>query len=244
MGRIIVITSGKGGVGKSTASVGIATALCTGGKKVLLIDFDEGLRCLDMLLNVSDKLVFDMSDVVNNGVDFAESLLPSPYIDNLFLLAASNRRESVNKQRLVSLIISVANDFDYVIIDSPAGTDMQLNSLLPNTTEFYVVCNTDPVCLRDAVQMSLLLSEISVWDAKLIINRFDYKLAKKQGFSVDDLIDNSGIKLAGVVPEDFKVQEILGQGTALIYGKASKAFYRISARIDGGHYPLPSLKKL
>ena len=244
MGKIIVITSGKGGVGKSTASVGIATALCTGGKKVLLIDTDEGLRCLDMLLNVSNRLVFDMSDVINGGADFTESLLKVPGISNLYLLAASNRRESVSKAKLADLIIKSSNEFDYVIVDSPAGTDMKLNSCLPNTTEFFVVCNTDPVCLRDAVQMSLLLSEISIWDAKLIINRFDYKLAKKQNFCVDSLIDTSGIMLSGIVPEDIMVQEILGQGKPFVFGNASRAFYRIAARIDGDFIPLPNLKKL
>lgn len=243
MGEIKVITSGKGGVGKSTVAVGLAVALCTNGKSVLLVDADEGLRCLDILLGVSDKLVFDSSDILS-GTPFNESISTIDGFDNLFLLAAPMRKNSLKLDRFAELIISSAAKYDFVIVDSPAGSDTSLYSLLPDDTEYLLVCNLDSVSQRDASVMSRLLYENSNKNTKLLINRFVYSYARADRVNIDELADDVGLQFIGVIPEDLTLHKSLNCGKPPVYGRAVKAFYRIAARLCRTAVPLPELKKL
>lgn len=243
MGEIKVITSGKGGVGKSTVAVGLAVALCTNGKSVLLVDADEGLRCLDVLLGVSDKLVFDSSDILS-GTPFNESISSVDGFEGLFLLAAPMKRNTLELDRFSELIVSSASKYDFVIVDSPAGSDISLYSHLPEDTEYLLVCNLDAVSQRDASVMSRLLYENSNKNTKLLINRFVYSYAKSDKINIDGIADDVGLQFIGIVPEDIVLHRSLNAGQPPVYGRAVKAFYRIASRICGNMLPLPKLKKL
>lgn len=242
MGKITVILSGKGGVGKSTVSVGLASSFCTEGKKVLLIDADEGLRCLDLLLNVSDRLVFDSYDVSVDGSDIGAAVTKVDMADNLYLLAAPAKRGLIDKKRFADIIISLTDSFDELIIDSPAGTDMELYTYLPNSARYIIVANTDIISARAAVEISNLLDGIGVSDSMLIINRFEAKKARSDKFNFDTIADETGIRLIGAVPEDDEVRAALNEKRILAFGRASAAFFRITARLAGRNVPFPPIK--
>ncbi len=242
MGKITVILSGKGGVGKSTVSVGIASSFCTEGKKVLLIDADEGLRCLDLVLNVSDRLVFDSYDVSVDGSDVGAAITRVEMAEGLYLLAAPAKRGLINKKKFADIIVSLIDSFDELIIDSPAGTDMELYTYLPKTARYVIVTNTDIISSRAAVEISNLLDEIGISNSLLLVNRFDARKAKFDGFNFDTIADETGIRFIGAVPEDFEVRAALNQKRILTFGRASTAFFRITARLSGRNVPFPPIK--
>ncbi len=242
MGKITVILSGKGGVGKSTVSVGLASSFCTEGKKVLLVDADEGLRCLDLMLNVSDRLVFDSYDVSVDSSDIGAAVTKVDMAEGLYLLAAPAKRGLIDKKRFADIIISLADSFDELIVDSPAGTDMELYTYLPDSARYIIVANTDVVSSRAAVEISNLLDEIDVGDSMLIINRFEVKKAKSDKFNFDTIADETGIRLIGAVPEDAEVRNALNEKRVLTFGRAAAAFFRITARLAGRNVPFPPIK--
>ena len=168
MGLVIATCSGKGGVGKSTVSVNTAIALQNEGKSVLLIDMDAGMRCLDLLLGVNEKLVFDLSDVLA-GKSLEECILRIDGYRELYLLAAPATKDEIDTEKWKELISLVSDNFDAVIIDFPAGNDVSLLSALPYDAQIVCVANPDAVSVRDASFMGNLLSKQDK-KARLIIN--------------------------------------------------------------------------
>ena len=242
MGRIFATTSGKGGVGKSSVSVGLAFAFCRTGKKVLLVDMDEGLRCLDILLGVDSSAVLDLCDVLNgaNPQDAAYRCNE----ENLELITAPAKFGSVDGEKFSEFVRKTEPFYDVIIFDFPAGIDLKLYACLPPKTVFLTVAVPDPVSVRDAAAISGKLKEMSL-KSRLIINRFDYKKCLKyKTKNIDEIIDNSRLRLLGLVPESDEILMLSLNHRIKKRGKTARAFYRISQRLFGNAIPLPKLKKI
>lgn len=243
MGKIFAVTSGKGGVGKSTVSVGLALALSQSGKKVLLVDMDEGLRCLDVMLGIDEQVVFDLSDILG-GKEFADGTYFSEKMPNLHLVPAPTQTGLIDSLSFTAFAEKVEKFYDIVIFDFPAGIDFSLYTCLPKKSLFLTVAFPDPVTIRDAAVVSQKLEEIGA-QSRLIINRFDYKLTKHKVFSnVDDIIDKSGLRLLGIVPSDTELALLSVNHKLIKSGRAMSAFGRIAKRLDGENVLLPKLKKI
>lgn len=241
MKRILAVTSGKGGVGKSTCAVGIAVALCKSGKKVLLIDLDAGLRCLDIMTGADDRLVFDLFDVLN-GKPLEDAVLKSNLTDGLFVLAAPSECCTFDGTALCNMLLS-AKEYDYIILDFPAGVSFPFCEKICDITDFIVVTTADRIGMRDSFAMASALGKFGCV-CRLVINKFDRRLIKKGIFGgIDDMIDCSGCRLLGVVPFDRRAA-MQKQGKFYKKGKTVKAFERIAKRIYGYEVRLPKIKKI
>ena len=243
MGKVFGITSGKGGVGKSTVSVGLALAFADLGEKVLLVDMDEGLRCLDLMLNVDKTAVFDLSDVLS-GTDLNDAIYPSPLNENISLIPAPSRVGLVDAFELAKLAERVKDMFDTVIFDFPAGIDFTFYGSLPNGTLYITVAVPDPVSVRDAAAVSMRLTEMEL-ASRLIINRFRHSSSRKyKAKNIDEIIDNSSIRLLGLIPESEDLQMFSLCHRLSRRSRAFKAFRRIAQRLKGENVLLPKLKKI
>lgn len=242
MGRLIAVTSGKGGAGKSSVSVHLATALAKLSERVLIVDLDAGMRCLDIMLGVSDRLLFDLSDVLDKNKSVQEAVIS---LGNLDFLPAPLRGK-INPTEFSGFILEVLEDYDFVILDFPAGTVDELYTALPRYCEALVVCNADAVSLRDAAIMGADLSELNFMSVRLILNRVSFKnMQKGITANIDEVIDTSGIRLVGVVPQSMDIYMSCCSGQPL--GKrtrAAKAFERIAKRVMGYDIPLMPYKKI
>lgn len=242
MGKLLVVTSGKGGTGKSTVAAGISIALCGLGKKVLLIDMDQGLRCLDIILGVADTTVFDLSDVINGRRPVQEAVVKPKEIEGLALLPAPLYAGNIDKDMFNGFIAETLPGFDYIILDGPAGID---GSWFPPGSQALVVVNPDPVSIRDASFVNLMLEETGINPRMMVLNKFIYRYIKKGLYkNIDNIIDQTGLRLAAVVPHDQQVIVAAAKGMPLLKGKAASAFLRLANRLEGNVVPLPNLKKL
>ena len=243
MGNVYAVTSGKGGVGKSTVSVGLANAFASLDKKVLLVDMDEGLRCLDVMLGIDESVVFDLSDILS-GKELVDALYPTPYQPNLHLIPAPTELGSIDAEQFEAFASLVRNHFDIVIFDFPAGIDFSLYTKLPKDTLFLTVALPDPVTLRDAAVVSQKLDEIEA-PSRLILNSFNYKLTKQRVYkNIDDIIDSSGLQLLGIVPRQAELNLLSINHKLKPRGNSMKAFMRIAKRLLGENVLLPRLKKI
>ncbi len=241
MGKVFAITSGKGGVGKSTVSAGLSLALSSLGKKVLVVDMDEGLRCLDLMLGIDNDIVLDLSDILG-GRDIDDATYKVN--ENLYLVPAPLKTGLIDAFSLTTFAKQTADIYDVVIFDFPAGIDFSLYSSLPKDTLFLTVAFPDSVTIRDAAVVSGLLAEKG-FKSRLILNRFDYKLSKRKYYkSIDAIIDESQLQLIGIVPLSEKLQLLsVGQGLKP-KDKSMKALIRISKRLMDEHILLPKIKKI
>ncbi len=243
MGEIFALTSGKGGVGKSTISVGLANAFTAKNKSVLLVDMDEGLRCLDIMLGIDDSVVFDLSDILL-GRDFSDCIYRSSENPNIHLIPAPHSLGLIDTFSFSEFVKKVEKAYDIIIFDFPAGIEFSLYSSLPKTTLFLTVASPDPITVRDAAVVSKKLEEIGA-KSRLIINNFDYSLTKKKLFkNVDDIIDKSNLRLLGIVPKTKELSLLSIKHKLKPKSSSMKAFERISGRLSGETILLPALKKI
>lgn len=243
MGKVFAVTSGKGGVGKSTVAVGLALALNKQGKKVLLVDMDEGLRCLDLMLGVDASAVFDLSDILM-GKEISDAVYAVKSHKGLFLIPAPAKLGLIDAYSFTKFASQVAGMYDVVIFDFPAGIDFSLYSCLPKQALFLTVAAPDPVTVRDAATVSRMLSEIGC-NSKLIINRFEYRLSRNKVFkNIDEIIDSSGLQLIGIVPKSEALAVFSVKHTLKPKENAANAFLRIAKRLGGENVPLPRPRKI
>jgi len=240
MGKIIATTSGKGGVGKSTTAIGLAAAFCHLGNKVLLVDLDRGLGCLDLMLGIDDVAIMNLDDALK-GTAIGDVSYACK-IPNLFLVAAG--QAVVEKSAFKAFAKNVSSLFDVVIFDFPAGLDFELYSLLPASTLFLTVAVPDAVCIRDAAAVSFRLYELGL-KSRLIINRFSLKGVKQSSQkSIDGIIDAAGLRLLGLIPESKELNRLSSKHTIKKSSKGMEALLRIAARLSDEEIPLPKLKKI
>lgn len=243
MGKIYAVLSGKGGTGKSTVSIGLGLSYAQSGKRVLLIDLDEGLRCLDLMAGVSGQVVFDLADLLS-GRPLEDATYPTALCENLFLIPAPQKSGSIDPEKLGKLLKEVETLYDVVILDFSAGLNQKLLPALPADTRCFAVCNPDPVSVRNAATMASHLNGFS-YPAFLILNRFAYWNFRECGFkTLDDIIDSGGLRLLGVVPLDMDLAQLSTRHKLSKKSKALCAFDRMTARLEGQNVPLPKPKKI
>lgn len=243
MGRIFATISGKGGTGKSTFSVGVATALSDYGQKVLVIDLDSGLRCLDILFGVEKDIVFDLGDVFE-GNEVSDSVYDIPALKGVQLIPAPQNAADFSAGNFCALLQGLSESYDVILLDFPAGIDTKLVSALSKQAEFITVCTPDPVSVRDAAAVCLLLENVGA-SARLVINRFDLECVKSGDcVNIDDAIDGTGMRLIGIVPQDNSLALLGMRNKIPKRSGASKAFHRIAQRMLGREVKLPKPRKI
>ncbi len=242
MSEVIVVSSGKGGTGKSTISVCLGNSFAKMGRKVLLIDCDAGMRGLDIMLGVSKSLVFDIADVVSGNCKTEHIIYPCPYIENLFLIPApQNVEDEISSGILKQFINSIKKDYDVIIIDCPAGVGKSFEIAVAPATKCLVVANAEPTSVRGCQRVKSRLLEIGKSDIKLIINRFNKKSFKELNayYDLDEVIDATGIQLLGLVTENKAVVSAIQKGTSYDCKCVTiKAIDNIAKRLEGQNIPL------
>ncbi len=243
MGNVFAVTSGKGGVGKSTVSIGIAAAFCALGKRVLLVDMDEGLRCLDLMLGMDKEAVFDLGDVLS-GKELESAVYANPLIDGLFLIPAPAKVGMIDTYTFKEFACNTVRGYDIVIFDFPAGIDLSLYGCLPEDTLFLTVAVPDPVSVRDAAAVSAAIAEKNL-SARLVINRFVYSQCRRyKSKNIDGIIDTASLRLIGIVPEAEELAMLSMTHRVSRKGRAASAFMRIARRLMGEQVLLPKPKKI
>ena len=242
MGESIAFLSGKGGTGKTSVCAGIATSLAKEGKTVLCIDCDIGLRNLDISLGLSEEPVLNFLDIAH-GHYLLEQLQSHPRFPTLWFLTApvNIQADEISEEAFASLIQSAKGLFDYVLMDAPAGVDAGFRLTALNADRIFVVTNSDPASIRDASRIGQLLELMGRVNVRLIVNRINPKLIDALSRNVDDIMDEAGLPLIGVVPEDSSVLLAASNRIPiLMYTRrgASAAFRRITRRIQGKSTPI------
>lgn len=243
-GRVITITSGKGGVGKTTTTANIGAALAAQGKSVVLIDADIGLRNLDIVLGLENRIVYDLVDVVEGTCRIRQAMIRDKRLPNLHLIPAAQTREkeSVAPHQMVALCDELRKQFDYTVIDSPAGIEQGFRNSIAGADEVIVVTNPEVSSVRDADRIIGLVEAAEIPMPRLILNRVDASLVKRgEMMSLEDVTDILAIPVIGVVPMDEAIVMSTNRGepAALDYNsRAGEAFREIALRITGQDIPL------
>ncbi|MFB9761184.1 MULTISPECIES: septum site-determining protein MinD [Bacillaceae] len=250
MGEAIVITSGKGGVGKTTSSANLGTALALSGKKVCLVDTDIGLRNLDVVMGLENRIVFDLVDVVEGRCRLPQALIKDKRFEELYLLPAAQTsdKSAVTPEQMIDIIRQLRQDFDYVLIDCPAGIEQGFKNAVAGADKAIVVTTPEVSSMRDADRIiGLLEKNEEIEPPKLIINRVRSHMLKNQEMlDVDEIVRTLSIELIGIVEDDEEVIKATNKGepVALIpNGKASIAYRNIARRLLGESVPLQSLEQ-
>ncbi|HHV98280.1 MAG TPA: septum site-determining protein MinD [Clostridiaceae bacterium] len=248
MSEVIVITSGKGGVGKTTSTANIGTGLALMGKKVVLVDTDIGLRNLDVVLGLENRIVYDLVDVVEGFCRVKQALIKDKRYDGLYLLPAAQTREktAVNPKQMIKLCDELREEFDYIIIDCPAGIEQGFKNAIAGADKAIVITTPEVSAVRDADRIIGLLESNELSNPKLIINRVRMDMVKRGDMmSIDDIIDILAIDLIGVVPDDEKIVVSTNRGEPAVTDNkslAGQAYRNITRRILGEQVPIMDLQ--
>jgi len=243
MGEVIVITSGKGGVGKTTTTANIGTGLALAGQKVVLIDTDIGLRNLDVVMGLENRIVYDLVDVVEGFCRVKQALIKDKRFEGLYLLPAAQTRDktAVSPQQMMKLCEELKEEFDYIIIDCPAGIEQGFKNAIAGADRAIVVTTPEVSAVRDADRIIGLLEANELRNPKLLINRMRPDMVKRGDMmSIDDIIDILAIGLIGVVPDDEKIVVSTNRGEPAINddkSTAGQAYRNIVRRIKGEDVP-------
>lgn len=247
MGEVIVITSGKGGVGKTTTSANIGTGLAALGKKVVMVDTDIGLRNLDVVMGLENRIVYDIVDVITGNCRLKQALIKDKRFDTLFLLPAAQTKDknAVSVEQMQQLCKELKEEFDFVIIDCPAGIEQGFKNAIAGADRALVVATPEVSSVRDADRIIGLLEAAELRDPKLIINRMRPLMVKRGDMmDIEDMMDILSIGLIGVVPEDEKIVVSTNRGEPAVLdmtAKAGEAYRNISRRLTGEEIPFMNL---
>ena len=239
MGEVIVITSGKGGVGKTTTTTNLGAALALQGKKVVLIDTDIGLRNLDVVMGLENRIVYDIVDVVEEKCKLRQALIKDKRFTELFLLPAAQTRDksAVNEEQMKELTGKLKEEFDYILIDCPAGIEQGFKNAIAGATRAIVVTTAEISSIRDADRIIGLLEASEIKNPELVVNRLRPNMVKKgEMMDVDDIVDLLSIDLVGVVPDDEFIITQTNKGEPVVSNKkapSGKSYLEIARRILG-----------
>lgn len=233
MARKIVLASGKGGVGKSSLTAGIAIELCNMGQSVLVVDFDIGMGCLDIILASDDTGIFNWGDIITGSCEPMQALRTT--IGPSLLTAPTYFSDEYSGQSVKEMIEKFDDAFDYILMDAPAGVSGGFLLAAACADEGIIVSTADEVCVRVGSFAGEKLENLGVSEIKLIINRFNKKQTTKGHYlNIDEVIDATSLQLIGVVPEDSKISYCSVTGMRMLdNSKAKEAFKRIAMRLEG-----------
>ena len=251
MGEVIVITSGKGGVGKTTTTANLGSALAMRGKKVVLLDTDIGLRNLDVVMGLENRIVYDIVDVIEGKCKLRQALIKDKRFTDLFLLPAAQTRDkdAINEDEMIRLTQRLKEEFDYIIVDCPAGIEQGFKNAIAGADRAIVVTNAEISSIRDADRIIGLLESSNIKNPELIINRIRPEMVKRgEMMDVEDILDLLSIDLIGVVPEDENIITQTNKGEPAVANKkaaSGKAYIEIARRILGENVEItiPGRKK-
>jgi septum site-determining protein MinD len=245
--KVITITSGKGGVGKTTSVANIAVALALHGQKVTCIDGDIGLRNLDVILGLENRIVYDLVDVVEGRCRLRQAMIRDKRLPELYLIPAAQTRDksAVSPSDMVRLCDELRSEVDWIFIDSPAGIERGFKNSIAAADKVIVMTNPEISAVRDADRVIGLLDAEEKGPASLVINRINPILIKRGDMlSVDDVLDLLAVNLIGIVPEDENVLVASNKGQPLVLdpkSKAGQAFGNIACRLLGEQVPFMNL---
>jgi len=243
MSEVIVVTSGKGGVGKTTTSANIGTGLAGLKKRVVMIDTDIGLRNLDIVLGLENRIVYNLVDVVEGNCRYKQALIKDRNNPDLFLMPCAQTRDktAVSLEQIIKLVDEMRADFDYIIIDCPAGIEQGFKNAIAAADRAIVVTTPEVSAIRDADRVIGLLEANEIDKIDLIINRIHYDMVKKGDMmSVDDVVDILAVNLLGVIPDDEQIVISTNKGEPLAGSNtiSGNAYIDICRRILGDSIPL------
>lgn len=248
-GKVIVVTSGKGGVGKTTSTANIGTALAKNGAKVALIDTDIGLRNLDLLMGLENRIVYTLIDVIEERCKLNQALVKDKKNPNLVLLAAAQTRDksAVSCEQMIEICNKLKEDFDFVLVDSPAGIEQGFQNAIAAAEEAIVVTTPEMSAIRDADRIiGLLEAKEEIKNYRLVLNRVRPNMIKTNDMlSVDDVVDILSIKLLGIIPEDENIIVSTNKGEPIVNmenAKAGTAYNNVARRIMGEDVPFMNLE--
>lgn len=245
----LVVTSGKGGVGKSTVAVNLAVSLARRGKKTVVIDADTGLRSLDVLLGMENDVVYDLTDVVEGVCKLRQAVVKVRNVDNLSMLAAAQLRDmsSVSREQMEKVVSELKEQFDYVIIDCPAGVDLGFRVAVAGADRAIIVTHNDAICQRDVERVKGLLQRADVSNMVLLVNRVTpEKLKKKQPSSCAVMAEKLEMKLIGNIEARAVVREAAEKGRPVVLEdeELEQAFDEIARRVMGEEIPVQPVREL
>ena len=249
MSEVIVVTSGKGGVGKTTTTANLGAALALTGKKVALVDTDIGLRNLDVVMGLENRIVYDIVDVVEGTCRLKQALIKDKRFENLYLLPAAQTRDknAVTVEQMNDLCNKLRESFDYIIIDCPAGIEQGFKNAIAGADRAIVVTNPEVSAVRDADRIIGLLEANEINDIRLVINRIRHDMVRRGDMmNKEDIIEILAIKLLGLVPDDESIIVSTNKGEPAILDNkslAGQAYKNIARRILGDDVPLLELEE-
>lgn len=243
-GEVITITSGKGGVGKTTTTANLGIALAQLGKRVAVVDADIGLRNLDVILGLENRVVYDLVDVVEGACRLQQALVKDKRVDGLYLLPAAQTRDksAVNPAQMSALCRQLRQDFDMVLIDSPAGIEQGFRNAVVPANRVIVVTTPEVAAVRDADRVIGLLEAEGKQDVMLLLNRVNAHMVRRGDMmSVEDVLEILAIRLLGVVPEDSSILISSNRGMPVVLDGRSPtaiAFLNVARRLLGEDVPI------
>lgn len=248
MSEVIVVTSGKGGVGKTTTSANVGTGLAKLGKKVCLIDTDTGLRNLDVVMGLENRIVYNLVDVIEGNCRVKQALIRDKRCPGLYLMptAQTKDKSAVTPGQMIKVIEHLKEQFDYIILDSPAGIEQGFQNAIAGAGRALIVTTPEVSAIRDADRIIGLLEANGFSQMDLVINRIRPDMVKRGDMmSAADVVDILSVPLIGIIPDDENVVISTNQGEPLVGNDtpAGCAYMNISKRVLGEEIPFMSLEK-
>lgn len=243
-GLVLTLTSGKGGVGKTTTTANLGTALAMAGQRVIVVDADIGLRNLDILMGLESRVVYNLVDVIEGRCSLHESLVRDKRAKELYLLPSSQTRDktAVAPDQMMTLCEELRAIADFVLVDSPAGIELGFQNAIAAASEVVIVTTPEVSALRDADKVIFLLERDLNTHARLIINRYNPRLVRrKEMISKDDILSILSIDLLGIVPDDDQITVSSNKGWPIALERkkyVSRAYHNIAQRLLGYNVPL------
>jgi septum site-determining protein MinD len=246
-GTVLTITSGKGGVGKTTATANIAVALAASGAKVVCIDGDIGLRNLDVVMGLENRIVYDLVDVVEGRARLRQAMIRDKRLPDLNLIPAAQTRDkaAVSPSDMIKVCNDLRADFDWILVDSPAGIERGFRNAIAPADRVVIVTNPEVSAVRDADRVIGLIEAEEKGPGHLILNRVKMEMVKRGDMlSTDDVLDILAIPLIGIIPEDDGILVSTNRGAPAAMdekSRAGQAFRNIARRLCGEEVPFMSL---
>lgn len=243
MGEVIVITSGKGGVGKTTTTANIGIGLSKQGKKVIVIDTDLGLRNLDVVMGLENRIVYNLVDVINGSCRLKQALIKDKRFPELYLLPSAQTKDktAVSPEQMRKLVADLRDEFDYILLDCPAGIEQGFENAIAGAGRAIIVTTPEVSAIRDADRIIGLLGAHGIKKNELIINRLRVDMVKRGDMmSVEDVTEILAVDLLGVIPDDEQVVIATNQGEPIVgeNSMAGQAYLDICRRILGEDIPM------